>query len=644
MQRLLAPLIARVGERMARSRVAPIGRRVAGTETGVLLGYLSQRVLGQYDLLVLDDDAVGRRGLLRRRQRPRVGEALRVPAARLPALDRDPRGHAPGAVHRRAVDEALLPVAGRERAVVDRSRPAAARAGARARRRRVAQRPQPARRRRPRRAPRQRGAARRAGQRAGADVAARGARQQRDEPARARARRRAGAHGAGAAGRAARARAWPRSCTSSSASSRRCASTRWGRRSSRRSSARPGPARIDAAWRGPECLPTVDELGHPARLARPRRRRGVSPRHRVRGGHRSRRGASGSPATCSGSRRPVVVACSGGADSVALLALARDAGPRAGRGARRPRPAAGSAHEADRGRGHRRASSVPGSVHDRVTVDAGPQPRGAGPRRAVRGARRRAASSSASTSCSSATRPTTRPRPCCSTCCGARPRPASRAWRRGADGSSCDRCSDFRRADTHALCAALGLDGARRPDERRPRVPPRRGPHDGAAAAVRALAGRDLVPVLARQADILAVRVGVPRRARDRGVARCRPPTARGARRALPRRSLARAVRRWLGAPPPSTAEVERVLAVAAGDARATELAGGRARPSRRRASRCSTRLASRSVDRDAIGQHRRQRGRAAARASASSARRSPPTTTAGRRCSSACSRARSCS
>ena len=57
MRRLLEPLTRRVGERMASSRVAPIGRRVAGTETGVLLGYLAQRVLGQYDLLVLDDDA-----------------------------------------------------------------------------------------------------------------------------------------------------------------------------------------------------------------------------------------------------------------------------------------------------------------------------------------------------------------------------------------------------------------------------------------------------------------------------------------------------------------------------------------------------------------------------------------------------------
>jgi coenzyme F420 biosynthesis associated uncharacterized protein len=55
MRRMLHPLTARVGERMARSPVAPIGRRVAGTEMGVLLGFMSQRVLGQYDLLVPDD-------------------------------------------------------------------------------------------------------------------------------------------------------------------------------------------------------------------------------------------------------------------------------------------------------------------------------------------------------------------------------------------------------------------------------------------------------------------------------------------------------------------------------------------------------------------------------------------------------------
>jgi coenzyme F420 biosynthesis associated uncharacterized protein len=55
MRRMLHPLTARVAERMARSPVAPIGRRVAGTEMGVLLGFMAQRVLGQYDLLVPED-------------------------------------------------------------------------------------------------------------------------------------------------------------------------------------------------------------------------------------------------------------------------------------------------------------------------------------------------------------------------------------------------------------------------------------------------------------------------------------------------------------------------------------------------------------------------------------------------------------
>ncbi len=57
MQRLLTPLTARIGERIARSPMAPVGRRVAGTEMGVLLGFMAQRVLGQYDLLVPDDPA-----------------------------------------------------------------------------------------------------------------------------------------------------------------------------------------------------------------------------------------------------------------------------------------------------------------------------------------------------------------------------------------------------------------------------------------------------------------------------------------------------------------------------------------------------------------------------------------------------------
>lgn len=54
MRQLLAPLLDRVGERMASSPIAPIGRQLAGSEIGALLGYLSQRVIGQYDLLVPD--------------------------------------------------------------------------------------------------------------------------------------------------------------------------------------------------------------------------------------------------------------------------------------------------------------------------------------------------------------------------------------------------------------------------------------------------------------------------------------------------------------------------------------------------------------------------------------------------------------
>jgi coenzyme F420 biosynthesis associated uncharacterized protein len=55
MRRLLEPLMDRLGARLARSPFAPVGRHIAATEMGVLIGYLSQRVLGQYDLLVPED-------------------------------------------------------------------------------------------------------------------------------------------------------------------------------------------------------------------------------------------------------------------------------------------------------------------------------------------------------------------------------------------------------------------------------------------------------------------------------------------------------------------------------------------------------------------------------------------------------------
>ncbi len=56
MRQLLGPLTNRIGERMARSPFAPVGRAVSATELGLLLGWFSQRVLGQYDVLVPDDE------------------------------------------------------------------------------------------------------------------------------------------------------------------------------------------------------------------------------------------------------------------------------------------------------------------------------------------------------------------------------------------------------------------------------------------------------------------------------------------------------------------------------------------------------------------------------------------------------------
>jgi len=142
---------------------------------------------------------------------------------------------------------------------------------------------------------------------------------------------------------------------------------------------------------------------------------------------------------------------------------------------------------------------------------------------------------------------------------------------------------DARRADTRALCAALGLpvfDDPMNDDRAFRRVAIR---HD-VLPYLSALAERDLVPVLARQAEILrsdsefldelAARAWPGREAGGDGGDH-EPRAASLA--ALPLPLARRALRQWLGAPPPSLAEIDRVLAVAIGDARATELGGGRA-------------------------------------------------------------------
>lgn len=54
MRRLLSALNPALSARFDAGPIGTVGRHTAGTEMGVLLGYMSQRVLGQYDLLMPD--------------------------------------------------------------------------------------------------------------------------------------------------------------------------------------------------------------------------------------------------------------------------------------------------------------------------------------------------------------------------------------------------------------------------------------------------------------------------------------------------------------------------------------------------------------------------------------------------------------
>jgi coenzyme F420 biosynthesis associated uncharacterized protein len=54
--RLLRPITDKLDERMGSSKLTPLARRATGAELGALLGWMSTRVLGQYDLLVIEDE------------------------------------------------------------------------------------------------------------------------------------------------------------------------------------------------------------------------------------------------------------------------------------------------------------------------------------------------------------------------------------------------------------------------------------------------------------------------------------------------------------------------------------------------------------------------------------------------------------
>lgn len=133
---------------------------------------------------------------------------------------------------------------------------------------------------------------------------------------------------------------------------------------------------------------------------------------------------------------------------------------------------------------------------------------------------------------------------------------------------------ELRRSETEAICAQLGIEPVRDPsnDDLAMR---RNWIRHEALPVLSDGAGRDLVPVLARQASILRDESeyldALAAAAWPADGDRLARPLA-----AMPTVLARRAVRLWLGPPPPSLDEVERVLAVARSEVRATEVAGGR--------------------------------------------------------------------
>jgi tRNA(Ile)-lysidine synthase len=132
----------------------------------------------------------------------------------------------------------------------------------------------------------------------------------------------------------------------------------------------------------------------------------------------------------------------------------------------------------------------------------------------------------------------------------------------------------LRRAEMRALCADLGLAVVADPmndDVAFSRVAVRRQ----VLPLLESIAHRDLVPVLARQAGILRRESEYLDELAGAAWPGDSEPSASTLASLHPVLAQ-RAVRVWLGRPPPSHAEVARVLQVARGECRATQLAGGR--------------------------------------------------------------------
>jgi tRNA(Ile)-lysidine synthase len=129
----------------------------------------------------------------------------------------------------------------------------------------------------------------------------------------------------------------------------------------------------------------------------------------------------------------------------------------------------------------------------------------------------------------------------------------------------------LRRAETHELCAQLGLHPVQDPTNRDPAHLRNRVRHE-LLPVLCELAGRDVVPILARQARLMADDATLL----DDLAGALDPTDARsiaGAPTPLARRAL----REWLRCGhPPDSATVDRVLSVAAGSSLAAEIGSGR--------------------------------------------------------------------
>jgi tRNA(Ile)-lysidine synthase len=129
----------------------------------------------------------------------------------------------------------------------------------------------------------------------------------------------------------------------------------------------------------------------------------------------------------------------------------------------------------------------------------------------------------------------------------------------------------LRRRETRPICAAEGLTPIDDPSNDDPSFVRNRVRHE-LLPLLNEIAGRDVVPILARQATLLRDEADLL----DALAAAIDPADAK-ALRGAPSPLARRAVRALLSDDhPPDAAAVERVLAVAAGDAKATEVLGGR--------------------------------------------------------------------